>query len=126
MMENSIVATGAVLQKYISSEVYSRTLQSAERSYSVFDRELLVIHATITFATYWSSSKLHVLTNHKPSPCVFSTNTSKNAAGEIRHLAQISEFTTGIQLQHVKGADNRAADALSRDAAVDSTSTMTD
>lgn len=124
MVDASSVAVGAVLQQCINSEwrplsFYSRKLLPAETRYSVFGRELLAIYAAIQhFRHFLEGCSFYVLTDHKPLAYVFRTNSSKYVPRELRHLAYISEFTTDIR--HVKGADNTAADALSRIAAVDS------
>ncbi|KAK4468958.1 hypothetical protein MN116_000094 [Schistosoma mekongi] len=53
-----------------------------------------------------------VYTDHKPLTNALRAKTDKYSPREVRHLDYISQFTSDIQ--HVKGEDNQAADALSR------------
>lgn len=54
----------------------------------------------------------HVCTDHKPLTYALSTRSDHHSPRQARHLDYISQFTT--DLRHVKGAENAAADALSR------------
>ena len=76
--------------------------------YSTSDRELLAI---IHFQHFVEGHQFHVITDHKPLTFPFITLSSKLTPRQIRHLDFILQFTTDVQ--HIKGSDNAAADALS-------------
>ena len=114
----SNVAVGAVLQQYINHcwcpiAYFSKKLQPAETRYSTFDRELLAIYLAIKhFRHFIEGRTFHILTDHKPLTYAMATQSDKYSPRQIRHLDYVSQFTSDIR--HVKGANNPAADALSR------------
>ena len=113
----SDVAVGAVLQQYNDHcwcpiAYFSKKLQPAETRYSTFDRELLAIYLAIKhFRHFVEGRTFHILTDHKPLTYALGTQSDKHSPRQIR-LDYVSQFTSDIR--HVKGADNPAADALSR------------
>ena len=93
---------------------FSRSLSTAERKYSAFDRELLAIFLTIKhFRHFLEGKKFSVYTDHKPLTFALSSSTDRSPR-QTRHLSFIAEFTSDIR--HVKGSLNTVADALSRPA----------
>ena len=92
---------------------FSKKLNPAETRYSAFDRELLVVYATIKhFRHNLEGRNFFVNTDHKPLTFVMSSVTERASLRQTRHLAFIAEFTTDIK--YVKGETNFVADALSR------------
>lgn len=108
----SDVAVGAVLQQYINHcwcpiAYFSKKLQSAERRYSTFDRELLAIYLAIKhFRHFIEGRTFHILTDHKPLTYAIATPSDKHSPRQTRHLDYISQFTSDIR--HVKGANDPA------------------
>ncbi|ROT65540.1 transposon Ty3-G gap-Pol polyprotein [Penaeus vannamei] len=64
------------------------------------------------FQPYVEAKEFHILTDHKPLTFGLHSRTRRQSPREERHLDYISQFTTDIR--HIRGADNEAADALSR------------
>ncbi|ROT61808.1 hypothetical protein C7M84_020383 [Penaeus vannamei] len=64
------------------------------------------------FLPYLEAKEFHILTGHKPLTFALHSRTRRQSPHEERHLDYISQFTTDIR--HIRGADNEAADALSR------------
>ncbi|XP_076067722.1 uncharacterized protein LOC143040513 [Oratosquilla oratoria] len=94
---------------------FSKRLNDAQRHYSAFDRELLAIYEAVRhFSHFLEARTCRVLTDHKPLTYAMERPGHKLTPRARRHLAYISEFTTDIR--HIRGADNTAADALSRSA----------
>ena len=116
--DTSDIAIGAVLQQQIENQwcpiaYFSRKLKPAETRYSTFDRELLAIYLAIKHFRHFVEGRIfHVLTNHKPLVFALSTHSDTYTPRQICHLDYISQFTNDIR--HIKGANNPAADALSR------------
>ena len=97
----------------VSTCLFSRKLSSSQANYSTFGRELLAIYAAVKHFQYFIEGRqFAVYTDHKPLCYSLSSSSAHHSPREICHLAYISEFTTDIQ--HVSGANNPVADALSR------------
>ncbi|GFX38182.1 retrovirus-related Pol polyprotein from transposon 297 [Trichonephila clavipes] len=99
-VDASDYAIGGALHQVVDSELqplafFSRKLTSSEKSYSVYDRELLAIYSAIRH---------------------FRQKSDKCSPRQIRQLDFISQFTTNIV--HIPGSDNIAADVLSRVSAI--------
>ena len=111
-------AVGAVLEQLIDGQwkpisFFSKKLNSAELNYSAFDRELLAAYLAIRHFQYFVEGRpFHINTDHKPLTFALQSNSERRSPRQARHLAFISEFTSDIR--HIKGDDNPAADALSR------------
>lgn len=109
---------GGVLQQCIDKEwqplaFFSRKLNSAQRKYSPYDRELLAIYEAIKHFRYFVEARhFTVFTDHKPICFAFHQRKDKCSPRQFRYLDFISQFTT--DLQHISGKDNVVADALSR------------
>lgn len=113
----SSVAVGAVLEQHASGwqplGFFSQKLKPPEVKYSTFARELLAVYLAIKhFRHLLEGRDFYVVTDHKPLTFAFHRNHSNYTAREIRQLCFISEFT--VDLRHVHGSENAAADALSR------------
>src|SRR5690606_4251770 len=114
----SNVAVGAVLQQFHQNSwqplgFFSRKLQGAETRYSAFGRELLAIYLAVKHSRHMVEGRpFTVYTDHKPITFAMTTSLERHSPCEARHLDFISSFTTDIQ--HVSGANNVVADALSR------------
>ena len=84
---------------------FSKKLAPAEVKYSTFDRELLAAYATIRhFRFLLEGRQFRLMTDHKPLVAAMVRVTPPQSAGQQRHLAYISEFTT--DLRHTPGSDN--------------------
>ena len=118
MTDASDTAVGAVLQQYINGawhpiSFFSRKMIPAETRYSTFDRELLAVYLAIKhFRHFREGRTFHVLTDHKPLTYALHSRSDSHSPRQARHLDYISQFTSAIQ--HIHGADNVVADALSR------------
>lgn len=94
----------------------SRTLNKAEKNYSVIHREALAIYwATQKFYQYLKGTKFILQSDHKPLLAIFGENKGipQMAAGRLQRWAY---FLSGFdyELQYVKGIHNGGADGLSR------------
>jgi len=112
------VAVGATLNQLDNGQwrplaYFSKGLRPPERKYSAFSRELLAIFLAVKHFRYALEGRdFTIFTDHSALTKAMATNPDRHAPREARHLAFISEFTTNIK--HVSGANNSAADALSR------------
>ncbi|GBN04609.1 Retrovirus-related Pol polyprotein from transposon 412 [Araneus ventricosus] len=98
----SETAIGAVLQQHVEGgteplSFFSRKLNAAERKYSTYDRERLVIYSAIRFFRFVEGRDLLVFTDHKPLTYAFKQNHEKNSPTQIRHLGSIGQFTTDLR-----------------------------
>eukprot|EP00731_Ephydatia_muelleri_P007558 Em0003g1806a len=118
MTDASDKAVGAVLQQRVDDAwhpiaYFSKKLKPAETCYSTFDKELLAIYLAIKhFRHFVKGRSFCVLTDHKPLTFALALHSSNHSPRQARQLDFIAQFTSDIQ--HVKGADNQVADALSR------------
>ena len=88
-------------------------LNTAQRKYSTFSRELLAIYLSIRhFRHLLEGRDFTVFTDHKPLTYALHVNTEKYTPRDTRQLDYISQFTSDIQ--YIKGSDNIVADTLSR------------
>ncbi|GFT87594.1 retrovirus-related Pol polyprotein from transposon 17.6 [Trichonephila clavipes] len=117
-VDASDYAIGGALHQVVDSELqplafFSRKLTSSEKSYSTYDRELLVIYSAIRHFRYMLEARdFTVFTDHKPLTYAFRQKSDKCSPLQIRQLDFISQFT--INIVHIPGSDNIAADVLSR------------
>lgn len=92
---------------------FSRKLSDTEKKYSTYDRELLAIFAAIKYFRYLlEGTQFTIFTDHKPLTKAFSQKYEKLSPRQINQLNFIGQFSTDVQ--HVSGAENGPADALSR------------
>ncbi|GFV35555.1 retrovirus-related Pol polyprotein from transposon 297 [Trichonephila clavipes] len=106
------VEIGAVLnQKHRPIAFASRTLNKAERNYTVTERECLsVLWALNKFKTYFRSLPVKVITDH--AALIKLTNGKNLSSRMIRWALKLSEFN--IEWEHCPGVQNVVADVLSR------------
>ena len=106
---------GAVLQQRWEGELrplafFSVKLDSTQRKYSAFDRELLAVYLGIRhFKWLLEGQNFHVLTDHKPLTFALHRITDAWSARQQRQLSFIAEFTS--DLRHVAGKTNVVADS---------------
>ncbi|GJY20869.1 reverse transcriptase domain-containing protein [Tanacetum coccineum] len=116
MCDASDYAVGAVLgqrkDKYFRPIHYaSKTLSDAQTNYTVTEKELLaVVYAFEKFRSYLVLSKTIVYTDHSALKYLFNKQDAKPRL--IRWVLLLQEFT--IEIHDKKGAENLAADHLSR------------
>ncbi|GFX81224.1 retrovirus-related Pol polyprotein from transposon 17.6 [Trichonephila clavipes] len=106
------VGIGAVLnQNHRPIAFASRTLNKAERNYTVTERECLaVIWALNMFKTYFGSLPVKVITDHAALTKL--TNGKNVSSRMIRWALKLSEFN--IEWEHHPGVQNVVAHVLSR------------
>jgi cleavage and polyadenylation specificity factor subunit 1 len=112
-------AIGAVFQQRVDGalqplDFFSKKMNSAERKYSAFDRELLAIYRAVRYFRHMVEARQFTLyTDHKPITYAFSLRSTQHSSPrQYRHLDYIGQFTTDIR--HNSGAENVVAVALSR------------
>ncbi|GJV13750.1 reverse transcriptase domain-containing protein [Tanacetum coccineum] len=116
MCDASDYAVGAVLgqrkDKYFRPIHYaSKTLSDAQTNYTVTEKELLVVvYAFEKFRSYLVLSKTIVYTDHSALKYLFNKQHAKLRL--IRWVLLLQEFS--IEIRNKKGAENLAADHLSR------------
>ncbi|KAK1431640.1 hypothetical protein QVD17_08144 [Tagetes erecta] len=116
MCDASDYAVGAVLgqrrDKYFHPIYYaSKTLNDAQENYTTTEKELLaVVFAFDKFRSYLVLSKTTVFTDHSALRFLFQKKDAKPRL--IRWILLLSEFD--IEIKDKKGAENVAADHLSR------------
>lgn len=89
----------------------SRTLNDAERNYSVIERELLsIVNFTKYFRPYLFGRKFTIITDHKPLQWV--NNLKEPNSRLMRWRLKLLEYDYDIVYR--KGSENKVADALSR------------
>ncbi|GFY21240.1 retrovirus-related Pol polyprotein from transposon 17.6 [Trichonephila clavipes] len=106
------VRIGAVLnQNHRPIAFASKTLNKAERNYTVSERECLaVIWALNKFKTYFASLPVKVITDHA---ALTKLSNGKNLSSRmIRWAPKLSEFN--IEWEHRSGVQNVVTDVLSR------------
>ncbi|CAK1581092.1 unnamed protein product [Parnassius mnemosyne] len=114
----SDTAVGAVLQQkndsdWIPLAFFSKKLNTAQRKYSPYDRELLAMYEAIKYFKFMIEARSFTLfTDHKPLISAFNKNSQNLSPRQFRYLDYISQFTTDIR--YIKGDDNIVADTLSR------------
>ncbi|GFW24526.1 retrovirus-related Pol polyprotein from transposon opus [Trichonephila clavipes] len=106
------VGIGAVLQQNQKPIAFaSRSLNKAERNYTVTKRECLaVIWALNKFKTYFGPLPVKVITDHAALTKL--TNGKNLSSRMIRWALKLSEFN--IEWEHKSGVQNVVADLLSR------------
>ncbi|GFW50454.1 retrovirus-related Pol polyprotein from transposon 17.6 [Trichonephila clavipes] len=109
---NQWVGIGAVLQQNQKPIAFaSRTLNKAERNYTVTERECLaVIWALNKFKTYFGPLPVKVITDHAALTKL--TNGKNLSSRMIRWALKLSEFN--MEWEHRPGVQNVVADLLSR------------
>ncbi len=95
----------------------SRATRKSERNYLPFELEALaVLYAIEKFRPYLYGTKFTLLTDHKALLNLKKTNLSANRRKNLRWLQILAEYD--FDVVHIKGSENKVADALSRYPAV--------
>ena len=90
---------------------FSRKLNTAEKKYSTFDRELLAIYLSVKhFKHYLDGTSFIIRTDHKP--LLQMTSMKETSARQWRHIECLSQYS--FKLEYICGRDNIVADLLSR------------
>ncbi|KAJ9538031.1 hypothetical protein OSB04_030764 [Centaurea solstitialis] len=116
MCDASDYAVGAVLGQRINNHFQpicyaSRTLNDAQENYTTTEKELLaVVFAVEKFRSYLVLSKIIVYTDHSALRYLFAKPDAKPRL--IRWILLLQEFD--IEVRDKRGAENLAADHLSR------------
>ncbi|GBL91930.1 Transposon Tf2-6 polyprotein [Araneus ventricosus] len=111
-------ALGSVLSQEENVEwkplaFFSRKLTPAEQRYSVYDRELLAVYASVRHFSYVLEGRnFTIYTDHKPLIYALTQKHEKCSPCQIQHLDWIGQFSTDIR--HISGSLNMVADSLSR------------
>ena len=114
----SDTAVGAIIQQTVAGVTQpvaflSKSLTSAQKKWSTFDRELLAIFLAMKhFKHFLGGHPFTICTDHKPLTFMFTSNMSNATARQSRHMNYISNFTSHIQ--YIQGEQNVTADCLSR------------
>jgi RNase H-like domain found in reverse transcriptase len=109
---------GAVLQQSKAGSwqplaFYSKKLDSTQRWYSAFDKELLAAYLAVRhFRCLLEGRQFAIFTDHKPLTFAIHRISEPWLAQQQRQLSYLAEFTSDFQ--HMPGVDNVVADALSR------------
>ena len=118
MVDASDYAIGGVVHQFKDGcwqplAFFSQKLNSTQRNYSTYDRELYSIYASIKhFRNLLEARDFIIFTDHKPIIFAFHQKNEKASPRQLRQLDFIGQFSTDIQ--HISGKDNIVADALSR------------
>lgn len=124
----SDIALGASLQQLVDGDwqplaFFSRKLNSTERKYATYDRELLGIYEAVKYFNHMvEGKKFTIYTDHKPITYAFTKKNKQCSPRQFNLLDYIGQFLTDIR--HVPGTANVVADALSRIEEVQPESTM--
>nr|GEW00502.1 reverse transcriptase domain-containing protein [Tanacetum cinerariifolium] len=116
MCDASDFAIGTVLRKHQENHFrpihyVSKTMSEAKSNYTTTKKEMLaVVYAFEKFRSYLIMNKIIVYTDHSALKYLFSKKDSK--ARLLRWVLLLQEFT--IKVIDIKGAENLAADHLSR------------
>ena len=112
------VGVGAVLSQTVHGaerpvSFFSRSLSSAQRNYSAFDRECLaVVEAVNHFRPYVDGSHFKVVTDHHALKWLRQVSLPDGHGRLARWVAMLQDFD--MEIEHRKGVDNGNADGLSR------------
>ena len=88
-------------------------MQCAELKFNIFERKLLAVYFSIKhFRHFVEGQDFLVRTDHKPLTYALSMYSACHSSRQAQHLVCISHFNT--DLRYNSGADNAAADNLSR------------
>jgi hypothetical protein len=109
---------GAALQQKEGSAwrplaFFSKKLDSTQRKYSAFDRELLAAYLGVRHYQYLlDGRRFHILTDHKPLTQALHRVSDPWTSRQQRQLTFLAELTSDVR--HIAGKANVVADALSR------------
>lgn len=109
-------AVGAILQQNINGEnksisFISLKLNSSQRKYSTFSRELSHLLTYPIFLLNYRRTEINCIPEHRLLTYALYNKLNKYLPCETRHLDYISQFTSDIW--YIKSKENIVADALS-------------
>lgn len=118
---SSVAAGGALHQRvrgqWLPLAFFSKKLTKKQAEWPAYHRELLAAYLAVrSFRHVLEAQACTIYTDHKPLIHAFTQRRENLAPVQLNQLTFISQFTTDIQ--HVQGAANVVADALSRVEAV--------
>jgi hypothetical protein len=91
----------------------SQTLNQAERSYNIYDKELLVVMHTLRHWRHYLQDAKHQVIVHTNHEALLGFKEPKNINRCLaRYVVELANYN--IALKHIPGKENRIADALSR------------
>ena len=117
-VDASNYAIGAVLQQRANDTwqplgFLTKPLNSAQRKYSAYDRELLAMYTVVKRLRHALEGRnCSIFTDHKPLTYAFSQNPDKCSQRQFCQLDYIGQFM--INIRYIKGLNNNVANALSR------------
>ena len=89
----------------------TKPLNSAQRKYSAYDRELLAMYTVVKrFRHAVEGGNFSIFTDHKPLTYAFSQNIDECAQRQFCQLDYIGQFT--IDIRYIKGLNNNVALSL--------------
>ncbi|GBM37273.1 Transposon Tf2-8 polyprotein [Araneus ventricosus] len=112
-------ALGSVLNQEENGEwkplaFFSRKITLAEQRYSVYDRELLAVYASVRhFSCMLEGRNFTIYIDHKPLIYAFTQKHEKCSPRQIRHLDWHFDWCS-TDIRHISGSLNVVADSLSR------------
>jgi hypothetical protein len=108
---SNVAIGGVLLQNSQCIAFESRKLRKSEKNYHTTDKECLaIVYCLMKWKCYLEGSTFVVKTDHKALEYLM---TKKELSGrQARWTEKLSQFE--FKIEYVKGADNGAADALSR------------
>ena len=118
MVDASTSAVGGILQRVIDGHAeplafFSKTLNSAQVNYSVFDWKLLAMYLSLRHFRYFLKGlPLTLFTDHKPLVSVVTSPMKQATARQLRQLSYVAQLTANVR--YISGENNVVVDCLSR------------
>lgn len=118
MVDASDSGIGGVVNQLVNKHwqplaFFSQKLDSTQKKYSTYDRELLSMYSSVKhFRNILEGQVFTIFTDQKPLIYAFQQSNDKATPRQFRYLDYISQFSTDIR--HISGKDNVVADTLSR------------
>ena len=115
------VGIGAILEQWNDKQdawvmvaAWSRILTPCQRRYSVTDKEWLAVVDCVTRVwKHWLLGReFEVLTDHAPLRQLLTTKGEDFTYRQLRWFEKLEPYS--FRVRHIKGSDNKVADALSR------------
>ena len=118
VVDASTSAVGGVLQQVIDGHAkplafFSKTLNSAQVNYSVFDRKLLAMYLSLRHFRYFLEGRAFTLfTDHKPLASAVTSPMKQATARQLHQLSYVAQLTA--DMKYISGKNNVVANCLSR------------
>ena len=109
---SDVAVAGVLLQESLPVAYFSKKLNSAQKNYSVIEKECLAIVLSVEHFEYYLSGcpEITVFCDHSPLSFLNSMNTKNQRI--TRWFLFLQKFN--LKIQHIAGKDNVLADTLSR------------